>query len=345
MAMFAYAVSMATGLLLHIDVVSLVHNGTLGTAASAALQATQTKSFSTHYSIIFLTELLVSIVAINMVLIFLAKSKNWLRSFYQGYMYFSMIYSTFYLGIIWFSLLNPVVGLIAGAAFCCIVLYLYIRKRYTYFNLFGMTIAIAGSVVIGANINPIVAVAILAIIALYDWWAVMKSGTMLQLVNVIMQDAKPLPFMLIDGNPLEFAKRATDTRMKCKACMFYINEIKATDKQQEFECPNCGRHTVYEKAKRGLKLLETINYGNPKAAKAPAPKGSGLGLGDIVIPSILLVSLYASGSLKLADFAFIGAVVGLYLNFVWLKRRKQAIPAIPLIAIAMLAFMGLALLV
>lgn len=344
LAGFAYVASMATGLLYRLDKYALTHNVTIGTGTQTIGAIALTQAPQMQFSLILLTELFVVIIATSIVLLYLAKTRNWLRRFYQAYMYFSIMYSTLYLGVIWFSLVSATLALAVGIIYCAITLYLYVTKRYAYFNLFGMTIAIASAVIIGANINPYIALGLLVLVAVYDWWAVMKSGTMLQLVDVIMQDNKPLPFMLIDGSPQEFAQRVADRTIKCKTCHMKSQEVKRIDDKKEYLCRNCGRHTIYEKsAKSGIvKLSQVMDEGDRTAKKAPLPKGSGLGLGDIVIPGIVLVSIYTSfASVKFALFAFCGAIIGLYLNFLWLKYRKQAIPAIPLIAASMLVMLAI----
>lgn len=76
------------------------------------------------------------------------------------------------------------------------------------------------------------------------------------------------------------------------------------------------------------------------------PKVSALGLGDIVFPAATITSLYLTSRSMLWVFAFTGAVLGMVVNTMLLRKFKRALPAIPALAacIFVVTFMGLVIL-
>ncbi|MEM0142521.1 MAG: presenilin family intramembrane aspartyl protease, partial [Candidatus Parvarchaeum sp.] len=55
------------------------------------------------------------------------------------------------------------------------------------------------------------------------------------------------------------------------------------------------------------------------------------GVGDAVLPGIVISSLVLSGSLFIAILATIGAIVGVVANLWVLRLKKRVLPALPLI--------------
>jgi presenilin-like A22 family membrane protease len=91
------------------------------------------------------------------------------------------------------------------------------------------------------------------------------------------------------------------------------------------------------------KRLAAVNK-DKKPKQSKKPRGTVLGGGDIMLPSALFTSFIFVNKPYLAIAGVIGAIIGIYLNMLWLKKKKTALPAIPLIAISMFICIGIAML-
>ncbi|MEM3670170.1 MAG: presenilin family intramembrane aspartyl protease [Thermoprotei archaeon] len=283
LSLIGYAASMATGEASKIEYGVNYGQGYLGYPLT----------FSMEELAATLIILIVTFAALSVLLI--RKKPRIFRRLLGYYVTLTLFVCSFELSDIWFSFkpLEKVLPFLTGftveglsLAVALIVVFVYVFKRYSTFNLWGLIIATYLSVYLSTTLDPALLYALLGLLAVYDYVAVMKTGHMLVLADAAVENGNVLPLFVVAG----------------------------------------GVRNLSEASESG-KVFQP----DSKAVKAHA-KLSALGLGDIVFPAALTTSLLVAGDSALCAFALAGAVAGMVVNLLLLKKLQRPLPAIPALA-------------
>ncbi len=324
-AAFAYIATIFTAGVLHIQMLNLATYQPHSVASGI-----NTYSFSWYYVLAFVVEIVIFTIIIKYI------KTSWLQWFYKSYSYILVGLATFYLINVYVALVAPLYSFFISLAGIGIILYLFYKYRTKLFNVFGMIIVVGMGSVLGLIFTPLVAMVLLGVFAVYDYISVFRTKTMLKMANSAVSMDKPAPLMFITGNIDAIIKKFQEVR--CLNCDSPMN-VKRNGKTIEYLCSNCKRNSIETNGKI------TLVYKGDNVAKVSIPKTNGalLGLGDIMIPSVVMSAYIIQGNILWA-FVLVGAIIGLIANMFWINKIKKAIPALPLIfiGIAIMLIIGYA---
>ncbi len=318
-ATLAYIATIVTATVLHTE---LLHLATQQGSVSQIFTNNNT-TVSWYYILITIIEVII------LVAIFKYIKPSWLQLFYALSSYLVLATATFYLINIYASLISPLYSFILSVIGVALITYLFYKYRMQLFNLYGFIIAVGMGSVVSLLFTPLLALIFLGIMAIYDYIAVFKVKIMTKMAQLAITASKPAPMLFITGDIKTIIKRLSDIRcINCHAVMEIVKKDKDTT---EYICPNCHRDVL--ETKGTIKII----YKGDNVAEVPVPKpmGAMLGLGDVIIPSLVMGSYAVQGN-PLWVFALAGAVIGLLANLLWLNKIKKAIPALPLIFVGMI---------
>ena len=292
--------------------------------------------------------LLASIIIANFIIIILsAKFKKLIGIFLNGYVMFAMILSIMILADIYLFWLTPLGVLASIIMLSVMMLYLYLNKRtrYKYFNIFGIMLAIGLGTAMSVSVTPLIALILLIFLSIYDYIAVFITKNMLRLLEIVGTNA--LPMFIVAGD-VEILQERT-ANIYCNNCMDKmhtitdIEDIILDNKLMHLKCDNCGRE-VYVNPKDANDEIKIVNAGHENIPEKPKPDISALGLGDLIIPALLISSIAIDVNILWGIAMLIGGVIGMIANMYVLNKLKRPLPALPLICVGMVSVFGLMIL-
>lgn len=286
---------------------------------------------------------LASVVIANIIIIALSvKYKRLIGIFFNLYVMFAMIISIMMLADIYLFWLTPLGVLASIVIISSVLLYLYLNKRThnKYFNVFGIIMAVGIGTMMSVSVSTLVALVLLVCLSIYDYIAVFITKNMLRLMEIVGTNA--LPMFIVAGDIGTLQKRTAN--VYCNNCRDKMHEVLNVNdietKAKHLKCDNCGRE-VYVNHKDANDEIKVVYAGNSDAIKKPKPDVSALGLGDLIIPSILIGSLAINFNIWWGVAGLIGAVIGMLGNMFILDKLKRPLPALPLICVGMLCAFGI----
>ncbi len=211
---------------------------------------------------------------------------------------------------------NYVLGASIGLAVLLVIAkYKIPRMR----NITAMIASVGVGLVIGVSFSFLAAMVFMIILAAYDFIAVFITKHMIALGNVAVE--KNLSFLIM------------------------VNEVEAVP----LSSLTASERAEYNKAKKGLKTHGEVQK-LVGSGMAPISARMALGTGDLAMPLMLAIAAYKVNlNFTLSFVITVGAIFGLIITMLILRRYKRALPAIPPIllgiAIAMLAYFAVTALV
>lgn len=230
-------------------------------------------------------------------------------------------FTSFFLFFILFSILLPPSMVASGAIYVYaaaipLVLVL-IKEKYGRLRDFTTIMSSIGvGLVLGFNLPFEYAMIALALVAAYDYIAVFKTNDMMMMVKAFA--AQDMSF-LVSVSDIEAISSSGMSDAEG------VKYIKCLMEDHDLNDPECRR--ILERGK--LPVISQIS----------------LGEGDIGLPLMAVVSAYASIGPAMCAVVLMGAVAGIFVTMLMLKRYKHPIPAIPPIFAMIGIFSGVALLV
>ncbi len=249
------------------------------------------------------------IVLFSVVLIFLLKIYKGDKLFIilEGVIIFI---ASFFVFLILFSIVNdatlfiiygnPITtSFILGIIFA-IALVIAKNKMPKLRNTAAIIASVGVGVVLGISFGFFVALAFMAILAVYDFIAVFITKHMITMAKAVSN--RNLAFLI------------------------GVNEVEALPEskfsKQELQ--------EYEKERKELEKKSSIFTKLYKEHMVPVAARIELGTGDLAVPLMVAISAYKlSLNFILSFFIIFGAVFGLFLTAVILRKYKRALPAIP----------------
>ncbi len=225
-----------------------------------------------------------------------------------------IVFSTL-LGFLPYGLVNSVFGLPVGLGFIFgivgAIILVYAKNRWPYLrNTAAMISAVGVGFLLGITFSFLIALVFMAFLAVYDFIAVFITKHMLSLARVAQENNLAL---LIGVNDIEGIPRES---LGSKAL------------------------SEYRKAARGKrsKLFSSL----ARKGLVPFAARIELGTGDLAIPLMVAVSAYTAHlNFVLPFFIIFGAIFGLFITMLILKRYKRALPAIPPLLMGIAVSIGL----
>jgi presenilin-like A22 family membrane protease len=185
------------------------------------------------------------------------------------------------------------------------------NKRPNLRNFAAMVSSVGVGFVLGMSFSFPTALLFVVALAVYDFIAVFITKHMMKLANIVVE--KNLALM-VGVNEIEAVPRPT---LNEKELGEYLRMRRKTK-----------THT------RLLRILESRDL-------VPIGASAALGTGDLATPLMLAVSAYSVRlNFMLSLFIICGAVLGLVMTMLILKRYKRGLPAIPPLLLGMLAAIG-----
>ena len=209
-----------------------------------------------------------------------------------------------------------VVAAIVLAALLVVAKYKIPRLR----NITAMIASVGVGLVIGVSFSFLAAMVFMVILAVYDFIAVFITKHMVALGNIAME--KNLSFM-ISVNEIEAVP---------------VSSLTAKERSEYAKSRK-------DMQKHGGNMQKLVGEG-----MAPISARMALGTGDLAMPLMLAIAAYKVNlNFTLSFVIIIGAIFGLIITMLILRRYKRALPAIPPIlfgiAVALLAYFAVMLLV
>lgn len=209
-----------------------------------------------------------------------------------------------------------VVTAIVLAALLVVAKYKMPRLR----NITAMIASVGVGLVIGVSFSFLAAMIFMVILAIYDFIAVFITKHMVALGNVAME--KNLSFLIT------------------------VNEVEAVP---------VSSLTAKERAEYNISKKELQKHGGTMqrlvgSGMAPVSARMALGTGDLAMPLMVAIAAYKVNLNFVLSFVIIlGAILGLVITMLILRRYKRALPAIPPIlfgiVVALLAYFAVSVLV
>lgn len=250
------------------------------------------------------------IVIFSFILILFSRRSNSGRFFYFVEAYILFI-STFF--IFWiisrlatdaplFSLFGSSITTSAVIAAAMSVALVIAKNKWQKLRNFAAILASAGvGALLGINLPFYFAFIFMAFLAVYDFIAVFITKHMITMAKAVLE--KNLAF-LVGVNEIEAVSKSDFSSSELRE---YSKEKKLFAKQHAHEA----KHIESLAGKGMVPVLARVE----------------LGTGDLVMP--LMVAVSAFPNIKLSFFIVFGAIFGLVLTMLILKRYKRALPAIP----------------
>jgi presenilin-like A22 family membrane protease len=179
-------------------------------------------------------------------------------------------------------------------------------------NITAMISSVGVGLIIGISFSFLAAVIFMLILAAYDFIAVFITKHMIALGNMAIE------------NNLSF--------------LIMVNEVEAVP----VSSLGASEKAEYNKAKKDLRRQNSTFNKMVNSNMAPVAARTALGTGDLAMPLMLAVAAYKVNlNFTLSFVIILGAVLGLLITMLILRRYKRALPAIPPILLGI----GIALLV
>lgn len=276
-------------------------------------QNTDIKAFEDPTSILNAIYFVIIMIFATVMILLLAKyNKKWII---HGLLIFS-IFLTLYIGFDAFllglmlesvsSILIHVSSLIM-AVVLTVVLFKF--KRWYFVNLVGVILAITISVLFGVSLIPIVSMALLVILAIYDYISVYKTKHMITLADDLID--YNLPLLLVIPKKKNFSMDEMEKINQSQNNDYIkseINNYEIKDASNEINKNHTDKNGVKEIKKDRKALI--------------------IGLGDMIIPTIFVVSANVYIGLIPAIGAIVGGSIGLFLllNGIGNSKPKAGLP-------------------
>ena len=270
--------------------------------------------FSTPIDLLFYVAYIV-IVSLILILVFRIYKGKKLFIAFEGIIIFiaSLIVFMIVFGIVNDSTLITVYGTtittnFSIAVIAALVLIYLKNKRPQLRNVAAIIASVGVGIVLGISFPFYLALAFMAIIAVYDFIAVFITKHMLALARV-----------------------AEDNNL---ALLIGVNEIEALPEKSLDK----GYVAEYRKSKSELKKHKQLSILLGKNL-VPVAARVELGTGDLAIPLMVAISAYTPGpNFVLSFFVIFGAIAGLLLTMFILRKYKRALPAIPPLFLGIIVF-------
>ena len=288
---------------------------------------------------------LASVIIANIIIIVASiKYKKLIGTFFNLYIIFSMIISVMFLADIYLSWLTPIGVLTSIILISGVLIALYLNKRThnKYFNVFGIVLAIGLGTAMAVSVSTLIALILLICLSIYDYIAVFITKNMLRLMEIVGTNA--LPMFIIAGSVEALQERTANVYCdNCRDKMRKISNVRNIlegTKLMHLKCDNCGLQ-VYVNPNDVNEKSKIIHVGNEDIPKKPKPDISALGLGDLIIPSMLMGSMAINFNIWWGVAGLIGGMIGMIGNMYVLGKLKRPLPALPLICVGMLCAFGI----
>ncbi|MDD4653377.1 MAG: presenilin family intramembrane aspartyl protease [Methanothrix sp.] len=263
----------------------------LAIAITPAISASDNRVFADPSSTSNPIVYMLLILAFTAVLLLaIKKKKNWIVN---GFIQLSIATSIYYLMV---AFVSPLLALLPTAA--ALVLLRYYPEWYVI-DLFGIAVCAGISSLFGVSMTILPALMLLVILAVYDALSVYKTRHMVSLAEGVIRVKAPLLFVVPKSRSYSFRKDAADV---------------SSSRDQGQPGGSAG----------------SSNSSNSSSSPEAGKKGAFfLGLGDAIIPTILVVSAYSSlpaGEFLGINLPTIGAMLGTYLGFMALMTTSRDKP-------------------
>ncbi len=253
--------------------------------------------------------LIVYIIAVTVVMILLMKFYIGVYRLFEGFVIF--VASAIVFSILLSELTSATVTMFGSAVPVAFVaggglgIALVVAKNMKPWlrNATAILASIGVGVALGSDFGFIVALALMALLAVYDFIAVFITKHMITLADAVQK--QNLAFM-VDVREVEAVPKGS---LSAAELSQYNREL-----------------TAFKKA--GGKMQEIRQKGMKNMV--PMVASVGLGTGDLAVPLMVAIAAYKVFlSFTLSMFVIFGAVIGLLLTMFILRRYKRALPAIP----------------
>ncbi len=253
--------------------------------------------------------LIVYIIAVTVVMILLMKFYIGVYRLFEGFVIF--VASAIVFSILLSELTSATVTMFGSAVPVAFVaggglgIALVVAKNMKPWlrNATAILASVGVGVALGSDFGFIVALALMALLAVYDFIAVFITKHMITLADAVQK--QNLAFM-VDVREVEAVPKGS---LSAAELSQYNREL-----------------TAFKKA--GGKMQEIRQKGMKNMV--PMVASVGLGTGDLAVPLMVAIAAYKVFlSFTLSMFVIFGAVIGLLLTMFILRRYKRALPAIP----------------
>jgi len=228
-----------------------------------------------------------------LLLLAIKKKKNWIVS---GFIQISIATSIYYLMA---AFLPPLLALLPTVA---VLLLLRYYPEWYVIDVFGIVVCAGISSLFGVSMTILPTLLLLIILAVYDALSVYKTRHMVSLAEGVIKIKAPLLFVVPRSRSYSFRK---DQGPASTPASEDAGENQANGNPAD---PTSGSQAEKAGGKRGAFFL---------------------GLGDAIIPTILVISAYTSlpaGGFLGVNFPAIGAMLGTYLGFLALMTTSRDRP-------------------
>lgn len=262
------------------------------------------------------------IIAVTLIMILVLKFYRGIYRLFEGFVIFfasAVVFSiaaAVFTGaaVTLFGIEMPVPFIIGGALGIVLVVAKNLRPNLR--NAAAIIASIGVGVALGTGFSFLTAIALMAILAAYDFIAVFITKHMITLANMVQ--SQNLAFM-VDVKEIEAMPKSS---------------LSASELRE------------YNREVRMLKAKGTPVQKIAQKNLVPFVASVGLGTGDLAVPLMVAIAAYkVSLSFVLSLFVSFGAMIGLVLTMYILRRYRRALPAIPPLFLGIGIGLGLYLLV
>jgi len=266
----------------------------LALAVTPAISASDNRVFedptSTSNPVVYL---LLILAFTALLLLAIKKKKGWIVS---GFIQLSIATSIYYLMV---AFLPPLPAMLPTVA---VLLLLRYYPEWYVIDAFGIVVCAGISSLFGVSMTIIPTLLLLIILAVYDALSVYKTRHMVSLAEGVIKIKAPLLFVVPRSRGYSFRKDPAPV-----------------------STPASGEAVGNQAAN-----ADSNQTSGSQAEKAGGKRGAFfLGLGDAIIPTILVISAYTSlpaGGFLGVNFPAIGAMLGTYLGFLALMTTSRDRP-------------------
>ncbi len=249
---------------------------------------------------------IVYIIAVTAIMILVLKFYRGIYRLFEGFVIFfaSSVVFSIVLAVITGATVTflgnqvPVSFVLGGAMGVVLVVAKNLRPNLR--NTAAIIASIGVGVALGTGFSFVTALALMAILAVYDFIAVFITKHMITLANAVQ--SQNLAFM-VDVKEIEAVPKSGLSASELRE---YNSEVLALKR-------------------KGTPMQRIAQKG-----MVPLVASVGLGTGDLAVPLMVAIAAYkVSLSFVLSFFVTFGAIIGLLLTMYILRRYRRALPAIP----------------
>jgi len=251
-------------------------------------QDTEIKAFEDPTSLLNALYFVIIMIFATVMILLLSKYK--MKRVIHGLLIFSIFltlyigFDTFLLGFIAESVSSVLLHAISLIIAVFLTIILFKLKRWYIINFVGIILAITIGILFGISLIPIVSMVLLLLLAIYDYISVYKTKHMVTLADDLID--YNLPLLLVIPKKKDFS-------------MDEMEKIGQRNNSHKFE-------------NDGIDKESNHNYDGEKGIKKDR-KTLIIGLGDMIIPTIFVVSSNVYIGLFPAIGSIIGGTIGLFL--------------------------------